>query len=112
MSWGYAFAYGARAVTQLQNTEWCEWCRDAEGNSSTLEGGVLGCVATIAGSIEHQKVGAAHIHFQAFLECLHQLRSYTEIAAMLAEGNDHIVQEYLTFKERACMQSYPHMDKL
>ena len=43
-----------------------DWCRDGEGSSSTLEGGVLGRVAALAGSIEFQKAGAAHIHFHTF----------------------------------------------
>ena len=41
-------------------------CLKCPGCSSTLEGGVLGGVASIVGSVEHQKAGAATYAVSSF----------------------------------------------
>ena len=89
-----------------------DWCRDGEGSSSTLEGGVLGRVAALVGSIEFQKAGAAHIHFHAFLECLHQHLSLEDIAKIVDTANCKLVDEYLQFKDYSCRQRYPDVENI
>eukprot|EP00973_Karenia_brevis_P044320 6139255-Karenia_brevis.AAC.1 len=61
-------------------------CSDLFGSNASPEGGILGRVDGIYGSIEAQKsAGSLHVHVQVFVQCLHQhvplqrlLRSYKQ----------------------------------
>ena len=48
-------------------------CTDLFGSNAKPEGGILGRVDAVYGSIEAQKsAGSLHVHFQIFVQCLHQ----------------------------------------
>ena len=98
------------ACPDCWNSDNAAWCADGESSSSTLAGGVLGRVAAIVGSIENQKAGAFHLHFHAFLECLHQHLSLEDIAIQVDKLNSTLVDEYLQFKDYVCRQRYPDVE--
>ena len=58
-------------------------CADLFGSNARPEGGFLGRVDSVYGSIEAQKyAGSLHVHFQVFVQCLHQ---HTPLHTLLQE---------------------------
>eukprot|EP00971_Amphidinium_carterae_P129435 2563678-Amphidinium_carterae.3 len=55
-------------------------CMDAFGSNAIPTGGILGRVDAVYGSIECQKCGTLHGHFQVFVQCLHQFKPISSIA--------------------------------
>jgi hypothetical protein len=56
-------------------------CTDAFGSNATATGGVFGCIDAVYGSLECQRCGAEHLHGQFFVQCLHQVKSLSELVA-------------------------------
>ena len=57
-------------------------CTDAMGSNAMPCGGILGRVDAAYGAIEFQKAGPAHVHFQLFVQCLHQHTPLSTIVKM------------------------------
>ena len=72
-------------------------CTDAFGSNATAMGGVLGRVDAALGSIECQRSGALHAHFQVFLQCLHQFTPLSEIVALGTEAYLDLVKKYKAY---------------
>ena len=92
------------ALRHLFGVRWCPNCPhcsnsktpcvDAFGSSATAMGGILGRVDAAFGSIECQKSGALHVHFQIFLQCFHQYTPLSEIVNMAKDAYLDLVHEY------------------
>ena len=78
-------------------------CSDLFGCNAKPEGGVLGRVDAVYGSIVAQKsAGSLHAHFQFFVECLHQ---HTPLQALLTEYREELqtlFSQYAKYKALAC----------
>ncbi len=92
------------ALRHLFGVRWCPNCphcaksktpcTDAFGSSATAMGGILGRVDAAFGSIECQKSGTLHVHFQIFLQCFHQFTPLTELVHMAKDAYQDLVQKY------------------
>ena len=71
-----------------------DFCADAEGCVTEVEGGCLGRMLTLVGTSEFQKKRDEHIHYQSFVECLHTSRTLREVAEALISGVGNIVGQY------------------
>ena len=61
--------FGIRCCIRCPNCA----CADLFGSNAKPEGGILGRVDAVYGSIEaHKSAGSLHVHFQIFVQCLHQ----------------------------------------
>ena len=67
-------------------------CTDAFGSSATACGGILGRVDAVYGAIEFQKSGSAHVHFQVFVQSLHQHTPLSTIAKSCQSELRYLVQ--------------------
>ena len=54
-------------------------CMDTFGSNAMAMGGVFGRVDAVYGSLETQKSGPLHIHFQIFIQCYHQFHTLAEL---------------------------------
>ena len=81
-------------------------CADLFGSNARPEGGILGRVDSVYGSIEAQKsAGSLHVHFQVFVQCLHQ---HTPLHTLLEEFRStlpELFNDYAKYKARVCRQS-------
>ena len=66
-------------------------CTDAFGSNAMACGGTLGRVDAAYGAVEFQKAGSAHVHFQLFVQCIHQ---HTPLSEM-AKRYESVLQEML-----------------
>ena len=66
-------------------------CTDAFGSNAMACGGILGRVDAAYGAVEFQKAGSAHVHFQLFVQCVHQ---HTPLSHM-AKRHESVLQELL-----------------
>ena len=66
-------------------------CTDAFGSNAMACGGILGRVDAAYGAVEFQKAGSAHVHFQLFVQCIHQ---HTPLSQM-AKRYESVLQEIL-----------------
>ena len=82
-------------------------CTDLFGSNAKLEGGILGRVDAVYGSIEAQKsAGSLHVHFQIFVQCLHQ---HTPLHTLLLEHRaelQRLFEDYAKYKAQVCRQIY------
>ena len=82
-------------------------CADLFGSNAKPEGGFLGRADAVYGSIEAQKsAGSLHVHFQVFVECLHQ---HTPLHTLLLEYRSELAAlfvEYAKYKAQVCRQVY------
>ena len=97
------YIFGVRCCIKCQNCT----CSDLFGSNTKPEGGFLGRVDAIYGSIEAQKsAGSLHVHFQVFVECLHQ---HTPLHTLLLEHRSELATlfvEYAKYKAQVCRQVY------
>ena len=87
-------------------------CADLFGSNAKCEGGVLGRVDGVYGSIEAQKsAGSLRVHFQIFVQCLHQHTPLQEILEKYDHNLQELLAEYKDYKEHVCRQIYeaPHL---
>ena len=86
-------------------------CSDLFGSNARLEGGVLGRVDAVHGSIEAQKsAGSLHVHFHFFVECLHQ---HTPLQTLLTEHRESLetlFTQYAKYKPLVCRQVYEDLE--
>ena len=72
---------------------------------------MLGRVDAVYGSIEAQKsAGSLHVHFQIFVECLHQ---HTPLQTLLTEHRQELASlfsQYAKYKALVCRQVYEDLD--
>jgi hypothetical protein len=66
------------------------------------------CLALI-GTSEIQNKRGEQIHFESEVECLHTANSLHDIADLIEQGYDSIVEEYKAYVNHVCVQRY--MDK-
>ena len=66
-------------------------CTDAFGSNAMACGGILGRVDAAYGAVEFQKAGSAHVHFQLFVQCIHQHTPLSHIA----KRYERVLQEML-----------------
>ena len=82
-------------------------CTDLFGSNAKPEGGILGRVDAVYGSIEAQKsAGSLHVHFQIFVQCLHQ---HTRLHTLLLEHRAELrrlFEDYTKYKAQVCRQMY------
>ena len=83
-----------------------DFCVDAEGLSTEIEGGSLGRVLSLVGTSEFQKKRDEHIHYQAIVECLHTSCSLQEIANVLENEDGDIMSDYKRYVDYSCLQRY------
>ena len=73
-------------------------CADAFGSNATATGGVLGRVDAVYGSIECQKAGSLHGHFQVFAQCFHQHTPLSQLMKLEEEGGvRRLFQKYASY---------------
>ena len=86
-------------------------CTDLFGSNARPEGGILGRVDGIYGSIEAQKsAGSLHLHVQVFVQCLHQ---HTPLHILLEEFRStlpRLFNDYAKYKAHVCRQKYEDPD--
>lgn len=79
-------------------------CTDVFGSNATAMGGIFGRIDAVYGSIERQKSGTRHGHFQLFLQCRHQ---HTPLQELLQRGPQYLqgllakCKAYTTHVQRA-----------
>ena len=97
------YIFGLRCCIKCPNC----LCSDLFGSNAKPEGGFLGRADAVYGSIEAQKsAGSLHVHFQVFLECLHQ---HTPLHTLLSEHRSELAAlfvEYAKWKAQVCRQVY------
>ena len=80
-------------------------CADLFGSNAKPEGGILGRADAVYGSIEAQKpAGSLHVHFQIFVQCLHQ---HTPLHTRLSEHRadlQALFVNYAKYKAHVCRQ--------
>ncbi|CAJ1456522.1 unnamed protein product, partial [Effrenium voratum] len=77
-------------------------CADAFGSDATATGGVLGRVDAVYGSIECQKAGSLHGHFQVFVQCFHQHTPLSQLMKLEEEGGvRRLFQKYASYSAHA-----------
>ena len=71
------------------------------------EGGMIGRIDAAFGSIEAQKsAGSLHVHFQIFVQCLHQ---HTPLHTLLSDHRPklkELFENYAKYKRQVCRQMY------
>ena len=86
-------------------------CSDLFGSNAKPEGGVLGRADAAYGSIEAQKsAGSLHVHFQIFVQCLHQ---HTPLQILLTEHRQELealFSQYAKYKALVCRQVYEDLN--
>jgi hypothetical protein len=86
-------------------------CADLFGSNARPEGGFLGRVDSVYGSIEAQKsAGSLHVHFQVFVQCLHQ---HTPLHTLLQDFRStlpDLFNDYAKYKAHVCRQKYEDPD--
>ena len=86
-------------------------CSDLFGSNAKPEGGVLGRVDAVCGSIEAQKfAGSLHVHFQIFVECLHQ---HTPLHTLLTDHRQELetlFSQYAKYEALVCRQVYEDLN--
>ena len=95
------------ALRHLFGVRWCPNCphcaksktpcMDAFGSNATATGGILGRVDAVFGSIECQKSGTLHVHFQIFLQCFHQYTPLSKLADMAKDAYMDLVHKYKVY---------------
>ena len=82
-------------------------CTDLFGSNAKPEGGMIGRIDAAYGSIEAQKsAGSLHVHFQIFVQCLHQ---HTPLHTLLAQHRPELKElfvNYAKYKQQVCRQVY------
>ena len=81
-------------------------CTDAFGSNATATGGVLGRVDAVYGSIECQKAGSLHAHFQVFLQCKHQFTPLSDIAKLCKEEMKRLITRYSAYTQHVRRMTY------
>jgi len=86
-------------------------CSDLFGSNAVPEGGAVGRVDGIYGSIEAQKsAGSLHLHVQVFVQCLHQ---HTPLQEMLKKYRNRLRQlkeEYGLYLEHVRREVYADLE--
>ena len=99
--------FGVRCCIRCPNCS----CTDLFGSNAKPEGGILGRVGAVYGSIEAQKsAGSLHVHFQIFVECLHQ---HTPLHTLLAQHRAELrflFEGYAKYKAQVCRQIYADLE--
>ena len=106
----FKFIYGMRVCLDCPNcclsgTE-KDFCIDAEGLSTEVEGGSLGRMLSLVGTSEFQKKRDEHIHYQAIVECLHTSNSLYEVADALVDSDVDLTEQYKRYQDHSCLQRY------
>ena len=83
-----------------------EFCADAEGIVSEVEGGCIGRGLAAVGTAEFQKKRDEHIHSEVVVECLHTSSSLHDIADMIEKGFVALVDQYKDYVDHVCLQRY------
>eukprot|EP00971_Amphidinium_carterae_P286301 5684601-Amphidinium_carterae.2 len=79
---------------------------DAFGSNAIPTGGILGRVDAVYGSIECQKCGTLHGHFQVFVQCLHQFTPIGNIAQVDEASMRSLLQKYSTYTAHVTRMVY------
>ena len=86
-------------------------CADLFGSNARPEGGILGRVDSIYGSIEAQKsAGSLHLHMQVFVQCLHQHTPLHTLLEKIRSTLPHLFNDYAKYKDLVCRQIYEDPD--
>ncbi|CAJ1386507.1 unnamed protein product [Effrenium voratum] len=86
-------------------------CADAFGSNATATGGVLGRVDAVYGSIECQKAGSLHGHFQVFVQCFHQHTPLSQLMKLEEEGGvRRLFQKYASYSAHVRRSVYCRPD--
>ncbi|CAE7470024.1 unnamed protein product, partial [Symbiodinium sp. CCMP2456] len=88
-----------------------EACMDAFGSNAMACGGIFGRVDAVYGSIECQKSGVLHIHFQVFVECFHQFKSLSELQTLDSERKVALFQKYCAYTAHASRTIYENPEE-
>ena len=111
----YEYLFGMRVCPfcpHCNNSSHGRPCQDLFGSNALAEGGIFGRIDAGYTSIEAQKsTGSLHAHSQLFVQCLHQHTPLAEIMLYLKQTKDHLVKDYLVYKERVCRQVYARADE-
>ena len=72
-------------------------CMDAFGSNATAMGGVSGRVDAVYGSIECQKSGTLHGHFQVFAQCFHQFTPLSDLLKLDDQRHLELLRKYTAY---------------
>jgi len=69
-------------------------------------GGVFGRVDAVYGSLECQKSGAYHVHFQVFIQCVHQFTTLPELQRWGRKPLLELLRKYSTYSAHVTRKVY------
>ncbi|CAE7250581.1 pfh1, partial [Symbiodinium natans] len=72
-------------------------CVDAFGSSAMACGGIFGRVDAVFGSLETQKNGAFHGHFQVFVQNFHQFTPLADMLKLSTGDKRALLQKYMAY---------------
>jgi hypothetical protein len=82
-------------------------CCDELGSVASPEGGIAGLVEAYHGSIESQgRTGSLHGHFQLFIARIHQHTKMVDIAKMIQQQGDVLVNQFERFTNHLSKATY------
>ena len=76
------------------------------GNNATARGGVFGRVDVVYDSIECQKSGTLHGHFQLFTQYYHQFIPLKELLKLPESDRLNILRKYTTYSAHVRRTTY------
>ncbi|CAK9033585.1 ATP-dependent DNA helicase, partial [Durusdinium trenchii] len=83
-----------------------EPCMNSFGSNATARGGVFGRVDAVYGSIECQKSGTLHGHFQIFIQCFHQFTPLKELIKLQATDRLEMLRRYTAYSAHVTRTVY------
>ncbi|CAE7244158.1 pfh1 [Symbiodinium natans] len=86
-------------------------CTDAFGSNAMACGGIFGRVDSVYGSIECQKSGSLHIHFQVFVQSFHQFRPIAELQKLSSEEQLDMLKQYQSYVAHVSRTVYSDPDE-
>ncbi|CAE7251314.1 pfh1 [Symbiodinium natans] len=86
-------------------------CTDAFGSNAMACGGIFGRVDSVYGSIECQKSGSLHIHFQVFVQSFHQFRPIADLQKLSSEQQMKMLKQYQNYVSHVSRTVYSNPEE-
>ena len=86
-------------------------CVDGFGSNATPTGGVFGRVDAVYGSIECQRSGSLHGHFQVFVQCVHQHGSMADLTRLSDGRLLELLRKYSSYASHVTRKIYCNLDE-